>query len=301
MTIRNQTGFQLPAVARAIGPFATSQFLEVVSAFDAGTPLSVSAGDAFIPLRRVEDEIYFAGDADVTDYHTPHGSGCEDLIGAVAEEESPTRFVLDSLPAEAADPLAAGLTAVGWSIQTRVHEVAAVLDLPDSFEEYMAEIGKKERHEMRRKRRRYEASLGKLHHETHRGRGWAFDEFVRLHRRAAGEKGSFLTDERLDMFGRLADIDGWRLDALRTPDGSAAAVVFGYSDDTGYYLYNSAYDPDMADVSPGVVLLGSMIEQAITEEMPRFDFLKGDETYKFRLGAQRRPLTEITATPVDGR
>jgi CelD/BcsL family acetyltransferase involved in cellulose biosynthesis len=38
-----------------------------------------------------------------------------------------------------------------------------------------------------------------------------------------------------------------------------------------------------------------MIERAIDERRPRFDFLKGDETYKFRLGAEERPLYRLKA------
>lgn len=297
----NQTGFELPAVAEAVGPFCTAEFIDVVSRFDSGTPLPAESPDAFIPLRRDGGEVFFAGDPELTDYHTPLGEACDELIATVAVEESPDRFVLDSLPDEAAKPLIAGLERAGWNVTRNVHDVAAVLHLPDSFDEYLSELGKKERHETRRKRRRYEQMVGEVRYETHRGRGEAFDDFVHLHRKSEGEKGGFLTEERRHLFGMLADQQGWRIDVLRAPGGEIAAVIFGYSDSTGYYLYNSAYDPALRDASPGVVLLGRMIEQAISEGVPRFDFLKGDETYKFRLGAERRPLIEITAVPGEGR
>src|SRR5690606_40118512 len=62
--------------------------------------------DAFLALRRVGGEICFAGDADVTDYHTPFGEGAEDLIARFAHESlGGSRLVLDSLPEEAAKPL----------------------------------------------------------------------------------------------------------------------------------------------------------------------------------------------------
>lgn len=296
----NQTGFELPAVAEAVGPFRTAEFVDIVSEFDPGVPLPAEGRDAFIPLRRSNGEIRFAGDPELTDYHTPFGEHCDDLIVAVAEEEWPDRFVLDSLPQEAAKPLVAGLERAGWDVATRVHEVAAVLELPDTFDEYLSAIGKKERHEMRRKRRRYARAVGEIRHETHRGPGWAFDEFVRLHRMSEGDKGLFLTDEHLHLFARLSEVEGWRIDVLHTPDDRAASAVFGYADPAGYYLYNSAYDPTLRDGSPGVVLLGTMIERAISEGMPRFDFLKGNEAYKFRLGARRRDLYEIVATPRGG-
>lgn len=295
VTTWNHSGFGLPPVAEAIGPFAKPEFLDVVSTFDPGEPLAAGAPDAFIPLQRVGGEIRFAGDPDLMDYHSPFGGSCEGLIAEVAELESPERFVLDSLPEEAAKPLAAGLAGAGWEVETRIHEVAAVLDLPDSYERYLSDVGKKERHEVRRKLRRYERMVGDVLHEAHRGLGWGLDEFIRLHRMSSGEKGEFMTDERQRLFTELAEVDGWRIDALRTPDDTAAAAVFGYSDSTGYYLYNSAYDSALSEASPGVVLLGKMIEQAIAGSLGRFDFLKGDEAYKFRLGARPRSLTEIVA------
>ncbi|HLT96218.1 MAG TPA: GNAT family N-acetyltransferase [Acidimicrobiia bacterium] len=295
MNIWDADAFRLSPVAEAIGPFCTHGFLEVVSAHDSGEPLPVVSDDAFLALRRVGGEICFAGDADVTDYHTPFGEGAEDLIARFAHESlGGSRLVLDSLPEEAAKPLVAGLTAAGCSVSTRIHEVTAVLDLPDTFDDYLTAIGKKERHELRRKRRRYERLVAPIDHVTFRGSDWAMDEFVRLHRLSEGEKGRFMSEDRADFFRSLFTLEGWRLDALMVSDG-CAAMVFGYSDPSGYYLYNSAFDPEHSEGSPGVVLLGSMIEQAIAEGMPRFDFLKGDEGYKFRLGARRRPLLVIEA------
>lgn len=294
MTATRHPGFDLPPLAAATGPFCTEDFLALVAGYDDGEGVLASTPDALIPLRVVDGTVRFAGDSEVTDYHSPRGDGTEALIADLAADPPAPAFVLDSLPEEAAKPLVAGLTGAGWRVETSVHEVCAVLSLPDSFDEYLAAIGKKERHEVRRKRRRFEEVAGPVRHETHTGTGWAFAEFLRLHRLAEGDKGTFMTAERTDFFADLATLDGWRFDLLRTGD-SAAAAVFGYADSTGYYLYNSGYDPDLAGASPGVVLLGSMIETSISERRPLFDFLKGDETYKFRLGADRRPLTEIRA------
>ena len=40
-------------------------------------------------------------------------------------------------------------------------------------------------------------------------------------------------------------------------------------------------------------MLSHLIERSIDDGKKVFDFLKGDETYKFRLGAQPRPLFEV--------
>lgn len=296
MTLWNDPGFDLPPLAQAVGPFSSSDFLAVVTAYEGGEPFVVSSEHGLLALTREDSMVRFAGDREVTDYHSPLGDDTENLIARVAEDSSVDRFDLDSLPEEAAKPLASSLTSLGWTVESRNDEMAAVLVLPESFDEYMSDVGKKQRHEIRRKRRRFQQAVGEVRHETHRGPGWALDEFVRLHHLASGDKGSFMTDERCRMFTSLLELPGWRIDLLRTPADTAAACVMGFTDTSGYYLYNSAYDPELAEGSPGVVLLGTMIEQAVEEGMPRFDFLKGDETYKFRLGARQRPLTDVIAT-----
>ena len=78
-------------------------------------------------------------------------------------------------------------------------------------------------------------------------------------------------------------------------DGSPVAAAFGFEDDVAYYLYNSAFDPSAGRVSPGVVLVSLLIERAIATGKTIFDFLKGDEPYKFRLGAEPRPLFEVAS------
>ena len=74
------------------------------------------------------------------------------------------------------------------------------------------------------------------------------------------------------------------------------AVAFGFEDPHTTYLYNSAYEPDVAEASPGIVLVSSLVADAIDRGHTRFDFLKGDEIYKFRMGAHERPLYRLTGT-----
>jgi CelD/BcsL family acetyltransferase involved in cellulose biosynthesis len=71
------------------------------------------------------------------------------------------------------------------------------------------------------------------------------------------------------------------------------AAAFGFGDDRAYYLYNSAYDPGAAATSPGVVLVDLLVRRCLVEGLARLDLLKGDEVYKFRLGARARPLYAV--------
>jgi CelD/BcsL family acetyltransferase involved in cellulose biosynthesis len=52
-------------------------------------------------------------------------------------------------------------------------------------------------------------------------------------------------------------------------------------------VYNSGLDPhNFQWLSPGIVLVGNLIQHAIEHQRATFDFLRGDEDYKYRLGGQ---------------
>lgn len=287
------SAFELEPAAPATGPFPRRPFLHAT-----GGDRELFETERALAVMSVHEGVArFAGEADLTDYHAPLGTEVESLFSEIASEGIAPEFDLDSLPIEAAEPIAKGLERGGVSIEMQQHAVAAVLDLPSSFEDYMAAIGKKQRHEMRRKRRRYEEEIGDLIYETHDEPCSALSEFFRLHRMSGGAKGTFMTEQHELFFRKLIETPGWRIDVLRVPGGDrAAAGLFLFVDNEGMYLYNSAYDPDLRDASPGVAIIGAAIERAIDDGVGRFDFLKGDEAYKFRMGAEERPLYRVRGT-----
>jgi CelD/BcsL family acetyltransferase involved in cellulose biosynthesis len=293
-----EEGFDLGALAPRVGPFPMPEFLQawLEELQPDARVLIISSGGGVLPLMQAAGVIRFLGDSDLTDYHSPLGRDIEGTVGILANMvDRNTSVDLDSLPGEAAGDIAETLASNGLRPKISEQTIARVLHLPSSVDEYHGLIGKKERHELRRKRRRYEEQVGPGTPQTDHGRGFGFDEFVRLHRLAPGEKGSFMTAERHRFFSRLAGQNGWRVDYLEN-DGAATACLFGWTDGYDYYLYNSSFDPAFQAASPGQVLLAAMIEHAITEGWGVFDFLKGDESYKARLGAVPRQLFRIEAS-----
>ena len=59
-------------------------------------------------------------------------------------------------------------------------------------------------------------------------------------------------------------------------------------------LYNSGYDPAENALSPGFVMMGEEVRLAIQQGMSEVDFLRGDEKYKYDLGAKDRQLVHLT-------
>ncbi|HKZ25444.1 MAG TPA: GNAT family N-acetyltransferase [Acidimicrobiia bacterium] len=287
-------GWSLAPVAPVTGPFPHRPFLKAAAeTVSRGEPLFVENEEGFLALARWDDQVEMLGAPDFTDYHSPLGPGVIDLVSELRLSLG-GRWRLDSLPAEAAAVICKGLDAAGEGAEPVQHELAMVLELPRSFDDYLERLGKKERHELRRKVRRFELAVGEVRLESHSTPNeQVLTEFVRLHRLSAGAKGGFLTPAVETLFRSLSEQPGWQVELLRGPDGPAVAAAFAYQDGMGYYLYNSGYDPTVAQASPGLVLLASLIERSIENSLQYFDFLKGDEDYKARLGARPRPLYSV--------
>ena len=283
---------ELAAEAPRTGPFPHRGFLEAATgAIDEEGDVAVfSNDDASVAIVIGSDTVRFAGHESITDYHSPLGNQAEDLLVSVFDDLAGRRFELDSIPDESVVTVTRALDRLGVPSTTTEHAATGVLTLPSSLDDWLMSIGKKERHEVRRKRRRFEAEHGEIAVERHGIE--ALDSFCDLHRTSPGDKGSFMTDRMQTYFGELITEAGAVIHNL-VCDGNTLASAFGFETDDAYYYYNSAYDNRAAQSSPGIVLLSMMISAQIDRGAAVFDFLKGAETYKYRHGAEPRPLFVI--------
>lgn len=180
-------------------------------------------------------------------------------------------------------------------------DVAPMIELPATFDDYLTSLSGHDRHELRRKRRRL-TDVGEWVVRRADDLGWESDlvAFFEFHRQAPGEKAGFFTEERERFFRRLAAdlflMGLARLDVLDL-DGEPVACTFSYDFRDTLALYNSSFRPDLAKLAPGMVLVGALIEHSIEEGKRCFDFLRGDEAYKKRFGPVPRAVYEVIVTP----
>lgn len=81
---------------------------------------------------------------------------------------------------------------------------------------------------------------------------------------------------------------GWlRLHTL-TLGGQIRAVLYCFHCRDRAYYYASGFDPALARLSPGTVLTGRAVQAAADEGAREFDFLRGDEPYKYTWAAVNR-------------
>jgi CelD/BcsL family acetyltransferase involved in cellulose biosynthesis len=187
----------------------------------------------------------------------------------------------------------------GWRATVSQQDVCPVITLPGSWDDYLAGIDKKQRHEIRRKMRKIESEAQTRWDVVHSVEGLdeAMDAFIELHQKSTRDKEGFWNDNMIQFFKALA-IElaqaGWlRLYFIEVNYTKAASMLcFDY--DNEFLLYNSGFDPEQfAQLSPGNVLTAYTIQDAIHLGRARYDFLRGDEVYKFRFGAVAEPVYDL--------
>lgn len=186
----------------------------------------------------------------------------------------------------------------GWQYnQERIHPAPSI-ELAKTWEEYLAGIVKKQRHEIRRKIRRAENNLVPVR--------WYFvededtlddeiDAFLTLMAYDA-EKEAFLTDEmrtQMKESVHAAYQAGWLQLAFLVVGEEKAAAYLNFDYANKIWVYNSGINYKYGEISPGWVLAGYLIEWAIQNGRERFDFMRGDEIYKYRLGGVDRFVNRV--------
>jgi CelD/BcsL family acetyltransferase involved in cellulose biosynthesis len=79
-----------------------------------------------------------------------------------------------------------------------------------------------------------------------------------------------------------------RLHALRL-DERIVAVMYALHAKRRAYCYLCGFDPDFDALSPGTLIFGHTIWEAVREGAREVDFLRGKERYKYFWGARERP------------
>ncbi len=188
-----------------------------------------------------------------------------------------------------------------WTVVREREEVCPVVTLAAGmdFEGYLGTLGKKERHEVRRKLRRAEAA-GAVRLERSADPVGDLDAFVALHQGRWGAEGLFPPTtggaQGRAFFRRLFELLGGdgtiQLHFLAVGGRRIAAGVW-FEDADAWYLYNAGIDPEARELSPGILLSATAIEAAIRARRKRFDFLRGDEPYKYEWGAVDEPIQRL--------
>ncbi|MCZ6539217.1 MAG: GNAT family N-acetyltransferase [Chloroflexi bacterium] len=265
------------------------------------------------PLMVNGSEVSFLGSTDLVDYHDflsadrSSSGSLEAVVRAVDKMSGVESIRLQSIPGNSATitDFREFAEKFGWVVEIKQEDVAPRLELPESWDAYLGGLRKKDRHELRRKLRRLEAAGEINQFELSRPDDIesAMNDFMMLYRLSTTGKSEFMTPDRERFFRTvavaLAHESTTRLNFLEI-DGEKVATSLSFVYRDVRYLYNSGYNPAHSSLSVGFLNHALTIKKSIQEGHRVFDFMRGDEAYKYHLGGVDRAVFALTATRETG-
>ena len=190
---------------------------------------------------------------------------------------------------------------IGWNLTKERIQPAPSIKIPNSWDDYLLGIKKKQRHEIRRKIKRAEnhdlpirwyivEDEAMLDNEIE-----AFLDLMALDH----HKEAFLTEIMREQMGEsihTAFRSGWLQLAFLVIGEEKIAAYLNFDYDNKLWVYNSAINPEFYYLSPGWVLLSYLIQWAIDNGREVLDFMRGDEIYKYRFGGIDRHVLRVQIT-----
>jgi CelD/BcsL family acetyltransferase involved in cellulose biosynthesis len=180
----------------------------------------------------------------------------------------------------------------GWNYHEEIYRPTPRIALNGSFEEYLSRIDKKQRHEIKRKMRRADES-GRVRFKVvdkNVDIEPELETFFHLMIQDPG-KAQFLHEVMRDQMSnsiRVAHDQGYLWLAFLEVDGVKAAASLNFDYKNKFWGYNSGVSREHMELSPGWVLMGHVIQWCCENGRSEFDFMRGDEDYKYRFGGVNR-------------
>jgi CelD/BcsL family acetyltransferase involved in cellulose biosynthesis len=189
----------------------------------------------------------------------------------------------------------------GWSYEEEIYRPTPRIPLNGSFEDYLARIDKKQRHEIRRKMRRAAEGDKQVRFRIVNGTedidseiNAFFDLMVQ-----DSQKAEFLHPamrEQMTTTLRNAHARGYLWLAFLEVDGEKTAASLNFDYKNKLWGYNSGVSSQHRELSPGWVLLAHTIQWCTENGRDEFDFMRGDEEYKYRFGGVNQYVMRAKAT-----
>jgi len=261
-------------------PFTDNKFLELAKIL-----CSQNDFEMFKKGYYIKDEVlYNVGKRDYVDYRPSLKTTHKAL-----EKRNISTIQLDSLIYDQIKQLLKNKQYKETIIKKSDHSIS--LNLPKNYDLYLENLGKKKRHELKRKKSKFTSQLGEIELENSNDL-IIFDKFIKQHKLSYGEKGSFMNKEVELFFRDLLTIKGWKIYFIES-ENELISSAFVYENRKGCYLYNSTKNSKFDNINPGIVLIDLIIQRMINEKKEFFDFLKGYDRYKLDLGGLANQLYDI--------
>ena len=182
-----------------------------------------------------------------------------------------------------------------YDIEFVDEDVSPGISLPDSFDEYLSNLTKKNRHEIRRKIRKFEKNFElKIINANHENVDKLLLEFIRL-MKLNPEKKLFLNQDRVNFMSKIIKysvLEGRGELNFIEINKDLVSTSFAFKNKEKLFVYNSGFNNDYSEYSVGLINHVYNIKNKI-KTYNYIDFLRGDEEYKYRIGCEDRKLLTI--------
>ncbi len=258
------------------------------------------------PLVRKDGVITFLGSTDLWDNHDfivkkgKEGIFLGEFLEYL-EQEQYTEIRLESVLEDSytVSLLPSLAVAKGYKVDLVREDCLMGVPLPQTWDEYLTTLRKKDRHELRRKLRRLDGeenvNITRLKQASEINE--SIGTFLHLMAESREDKSEFLTPER-EKFFRSVSVELAQRGVLQLffleIDGVRTAATFCFDYNNVRYLYNSGYDLRYASLGTGFLLKALCLQGAICEGKSYFDLLRGAEPYKSHLGASSKELYRVS-------
>ena len=242
---------------------------------------SIEISDYLDLIVRADDHARFL--SGLLDFLASHlADGWSRLDWYNLPDDSPT---LAALKAESAHR--------GWTHYEEVYRPTPRIALNGDFDEYLSRVEKKQRHEIRRKMRRAaesELNVRFVLVDPSTNIEPELDTFFDLMVHDPG-KADFLHPamrEQMSAILHAAHKEGYLWLGFLEIDGVKTASSLNFDYNGKLWGYNSGVSRAHMELSPGWVLLSHIIQWCCENKRHEFDFMRGDEEYKYRFGGVNR-------------
>jgi CelD/BcsL family acetyltransferase involved in cellulose biosynthesis len=186
----------------------------------------------------------------------------------------------------------------GWTHREEIYRPVPHIPLNGSFDEYLSRVEKKQRHEIRRKMRRAAESEKNVRFHVIDSNADIESEINSFFDLMVQDpnKEQFLHPEMREQMTvtiRNAFERGYLWLAFLEVDGSQAAASLNFDYKNKLWGYNSGVGREHMELSPGWVLLADVIQWCCENNRSEFDFMRGDEDYKYRFGGMNRFVMRV--------
>jgi len=274
-------------------------------------PLSLRARRVagVLPLRSVE---FLGADRLSSDYlDVIVRRGWEaDAIPALARYLADARLALELASVRragcAAAALSRALTQRRWRMLETPTAVCPFIDLSGhTWESYLGTLESKPRNDflrlLKNLTKKFSVRLEPASSEHQRREFMA--HLVRLHNlrwQNLGGSDALHTADLVafhDEVSRVTLERGWLRLFVLWLDGQPVASLYGFRYGRTFYFVQTGFDPAYGRHAVGLITVGLTIKSAIAEGAEEYDFLRGDEAYKFRWAREVRHLATLEVYP----